>query len=483
MLLELLLPAGRAETALVLGSACPPRLRPTAAQHEGGLVDLAVLAPTEAECEQDDWLEEAAATCAERLTPDGLAYALLPRRWRAKAGARLKAAGLVVESPTLHLPDAEVSEHLIPLEPAPAGHALSSIVPVVSWKRAAIRALLSLGGRGVALSRFESVAVVARREEGRPLFDWLPVPGVPAGTKRSVVVSAAWRGDGASVVLHPFGPGASPPIVAKLALGAQAAPAAEGSRLACLGPAAAKAGAVVPRPLAPARLNGAPVLVETRVDGRILAPLLGRRPAGLWRRLTRLCDWLDAWQQLTATPTRFTQRELEREVLGPGRALAPHLIRGEEYVAALEARCATAAAAPAPLVASHNDLTMWNVLVDGRGQLGIVDWEVAEEATLPLKDFFYAVVDAVAATDHYADRPGAARACFDPDGEHASRVAELQASLARSIAAAPEIVGLAFHACWLSHAANELEKVGSSDPAPFREIVQWLVQRELVQES
>jgi Phosphotransferase enzyme family len=463
----------------VFGSACPPRLRPVAAARDAAnSVDLALLAPTQAECEQDDWLGEAVSTCAEHLAPDGLVYALLPRRLRARAGERLTAAGLVLESPILHLPDAATSEHLIPLEPAPAGHAFASIVPVVPWKRAAIRALLSFGGRRVLSSRLKGVALIARREGARPLVDWLPVPGVPAGARRSVIVSAAWRGNGASVVLHPFGPGARPPVVAKLALGSKAAPAAEESRLARLGPAAARAGAVVPLPLARASLDSAPVLVETRVEGRILAPLLGRRPARLSRTLTRLCDWLDAWGRLTATRTPITQRQVEREVLAPARALAPHLDGGAAYVAALEARCASATGQAVQLVASHNDLTMWNVLVDGGGRLGIVDWEVAEEGTLPLKDFFYAVVDAVAATRRYADRPAAARACFGPGGEHADRVRDAQASLASSVDVAPEIVELSFHACWLGHAANELGKVGASDPAPFREIVQWLAQRE-----
>jgi hypothetical protein len=481
MLLELLLPTGRAESALVLGSACPPRLRPVATvRGDGGLVDLTVLAPTPAECEEGEWLAEAVATCSERLAPGGLVYALLPPRWRARTRARLKGVGLAIESSILHLPDASVSEHLIPLEPAPAGHALASIVPVVPWKRAAIRALLSLGGEGIARSRFQSVAMVARRDGRRPLFAWLPVPGVPAGAKRSVVVSAAWRGDGASVILQPFGPGASPPIVAKLALGSQATPAAEESRLVRLGPDAARAGAEVPQPLEPGRRDGAPVLVETRLQGRILAPLLGRRPARLWRNLNRVCDWLDAWQRLTATTTPIGRDQLEREVLAPARALARYLDRGEAYVTALEARCQGAVDGPAPLVASHNDLTMWNILVDGPGQLGIVDWEVAEEATLPLKDFFYAVVDAVAATERYVDRPRAARACFEPGGEHAGRVDVLRRSLSSSIGASPEIVELAFHACWLGHAANELRKVDGSDTAPFRQILQWVGRRELV---
>jgi hypothetical protein len=479
MLLELMLPVGRADTALVLGSACPVRLRPAGgAQGTEGLVDLAVLAPTPAECERGDWLDEAIATCVDRLAADGLVYALLPRRLRSRAGARLTAAGLVTESPVLHLPDTDSSEHLIPLEPGPAAHAFASIVPVVPWKRAAIRALLSLGGRRALVSRLRGVALVARRARARPLFDWLPVPGVAAGAQRGVVVSAAWRGDGASVVLHPFGPGASPPVIAKLALASQADPIAEESRLARVGPAAARAGAVVPRALRRAKLGDAPVLIQSRVEGRILAPLLGRRPSRLWRELTRVCGWLDAWQQLTAQQTQVTRARLEREVLAPARTLVPHLDRGAAYLAALEARCASADGLPAALTASHNDLTMWNVLVGGRGHLGIVDWEAAEETTLPLKDFFYAVVDAVAATHRYADRPNAARACFDAGGEHAERVGDAQRALSGSIDVAPELVQLSFHACWLGHAANELAKIGASGPAPFREIVQWLARRD-----
>jgi hypothetical protein len=334
----------------------------------------------------------------------------------------------------------------------------------------------------MAGSRFENVALLARHEGGRPLFDWLSVPGVPAGSKRSVVVSAAWRGAGASVVLHPFGAGASPPVVAKLALGSHSAPAEEEWRLAQLGPAAARAGAVVPRPLRRIELDGEPVLVETRVEGRILAPLLGRRPSRLRRALTRLCEWLDAWQRLSATTTPVVRQQLEREVLAPARILAPHLEQGDAYVAALEVRCVAAADSPASLVASHNDLTMWNVLVDGRGHLGIVDWEGAEKATLPLKDFFYATVDAVAATERYADRLRAARACFEPGGAHYGRMDNLCRSLANSIGASPDIVELAFHACWLGHATNELRKVSNSDATPFRAIAQWLSRRELAED-
>jgi hypothetical protein len=117
---------------------------------------------------------------------------------------------------------------------------------------------------------------------------------------------------------------------------------------------------------------------------------------------------------------------------------------------------------------------MWNVLLDRRGRLGIVDWEAAEEATLPLKDLFYAVTDAVAATGRYADRPGAVRECFSPGGRHSATGARLQAAGQAAVEAPPELVELSFHACWLGHADNERRSAGPLDPTPFRDIVQWL---------
>ncbi len=474
-LVELLLPAGRATAALVLGSACPPRLQPAAERGgDADPVDLVVVAPSEEECRRPGWLEDAASTCAGRLSEDGLAYVLVPRRWRSRARRLLRGRGLGAEVAVLHLPNAVESLHLVPLEPAPARHAFARIVPLVPWKRVVASVALALRGAWVIASSSQEVALVARRPGARPLFGWLPVPGVPDAKRRSVVVSASWRGEGASVVLHPFAAGASPPVVAKLSLAADAGPAAEGGRLERLGPTARRAGAAVPAPLPAARLDGAPVLLETRVDGEILAPQIVLRPRRLERGLARVCAWLEAWQGLTATSARLTQDQLESEVLGPARLLAPHLDGGAEYAAALEAQCAAAADAPVRLADAHNDLTMWNVLVDRRGRLGIVDWEVAEEATLPLKDFFYAAVDAVAATRRYVDRPWAFRECFGAGGAHAERVRTLQALLASAVDASPQGIELAFHACWLGHAANELRSAADGDPMPFREIVQAL---------
>lgn len=479
--LELLLPSGRAARALVLGSACPHHLRPATGPGDGGEpVDLVVIAPTAAECEADDWLAGAAATGAERLARGGVVYALVPRRWRGRARTLLGHRALEIESAVLHLPSLDESRHLVPLKPAPARHAFRSIVPLVPWKRAAAGALLALRGASLVASNVGSVGLVARRPGGPPLYEWLPMPGVAGDEPRSAVISSSWRPGGASVVLHPFAAGASPPIVAKLSLDpdAEAESESEGSRLEALGAAARRAGADVPEPLDDARLHGSAVLIATRVEGEILAPRLMRRPGRLDRAVTSVCAWLEAWGRLTATMTPITERQLESEVLSHAKLLAPRLRGGADYLTVLEARCAAAAGMLVPLTATHNDLTMWNVLVDRRGGLGIVDWEAAEQSALPLKDFFYAVVDAVAAARGYAARPAAVEECFGPRGGHVDRVHALQTSLARAVGALPEAVELSFHACWLGHAANELRTAGPSEPTPFRDIVQWLAQRE-----
>lgn len=474
-LLELALPRGRADRALVLGSGCPPRLLPPAGGADSEPADLIVMAPTAAEAARPGWLERAADTCAAGLSPHGMVHLLVDRRSRWRARRLLRRRGLVVESEVVHLPDAAQSRHLVPLEAAPAHYAFASVVPLLPWKRAVATAVLRLGAGGLIAAAAAEVGLVARRPGAEPLFRWLPLPGVPDGRRRSVVVTASWRPGGPSVVLHPFAAGAAPPVVAKLSLDRGADAGAEATRLARLLPAAARAGAAVPAPLETAKLDGTTILIETRLAGQIAAPLLAQRPARLDRTLRSVCEWLEAWQRLTLTPSRLDASLLEREVLAPARALAPALDGGEAYLAALGELCSRLEGSSVRLAAAHNDLTMWNVLLDRRGRLGVVDWEAAEESALPLTDLFYAVTDAVAATRRYADRPGAVRECFAPSGRHAGSAGRLREAGAAAAGASPELVELSFHACWLGHAENERRTAGPLDPTPFRDIVQWLV--------
>ena len=141
-------------------------------------------------------------------------------------------------------------------------------------------------------------------------------------------------------------------------------------------------------------------------------------------------------------------------------------------------RCEALAGGEPPLVARHNDLTMWNVLVDRQGAIGVLDWAEADSAGLPLTDFFYAVTDAAAACEGYTHRLEAVRACFEPGGIRFDRVTLLQEKLRESLQLSPEAVELAFHACWLRHARNEQRSTHASG-GEFLAIARWLARRAL----
>ncbi|MFP5362540.1 MAG: hypothetical protein ACLGI5_07400 [Thermoleophilia bacterium] len=472
-LLELLLPAGRARGALVLGAGCPQRLRPR--ECAGGAVDLAVLAPAAGELAAPGWLDGAVAESATRLAPDGLLYALLPPGARRRAARALRARGLVVDHATLHLPDVATTSQIVPLRSAPARHALTRVVPLVPWKQTAAGLLLRVGGAGALAATAGPVALLARRPGARPLLEWLfALTGTaPAPADASAVISASWRAGGPRVVLQPFPHGARP-VVAKVALDGGGGGDTEATRLERLGAAARSAGADVPRMLVGTRLHDRDVLVETRVEGDVLAPLLirGRRPLG--QALAPVCAWLQAWGVETAAEAVLDGARLEREILAPAAALAPDLPRGGEYLSYLRARCAAVEGTRVVLTAAHNDLTMWNVLVDADAAVGIVDWEAAEPTTLPLKDFFYATVDAVAATSRYADRPAAYDSCFVSGGGTRDAVTRAGDAMIVALRIVPEVVELSRHACWLGHASDESRSVAPCEPRPFLQIVRKL---------
>jgi hypothetical protein len=167
--------------------------------------------------------------------------------------------------------------------------------------------------------------------------------------------------------------------------------------------------------------------------------------------------------------------QLSQYLLAPTAILAPLLEQGKAYQDWLTARCAMLRGWRAPFVATHNDLTMWNILLDEQGGIGVVDWETASAQGFPLVDFFYAVTDAVAAVRGYVDRPQAFAACFAPRGSYEHVVGRLLRRFRHAVEIPDAIADLCFHACWLHHAVNEHHSSGSSAPRPFFKIMQWLV--------
>jgi hypothetical protein len=272
------------------------------------------------------------------------------------------------------------------------------------------------------------------------------------------------------------GPG--PDLVIKAALddGAQERLRRERSALAALGPGAARAGAriAMPRLATPSWALAMDVL-----PGMPAAAVLARSPGRLEPVVTAVGRWVEAWGLSTAAQVTMTHDLLERTMLQPlaivehACALNPHYFR---VVRELAARLH---GDRLPFTAAHNDLTMANVLVAGEG-IGIVDWEDAEPACLPLGDAWYALVDALARAMRVTHATALA-ALLDGSAPLAPRLARAPQTLARRLALGDDHALAGFHACWLHHAANEVRR-GELD-GRFLQIVRALADGAIAWEA
>ena len=477
-LLELLHPDGITKRCVAVGSNRLSLHLPECHTLAGESADLILLAPTAAECRIDGWLEEAVQLLSRNLTADGLAYVLAPPRWRPRIKRMLHQHGLLIEASIVHLPSLASSRYLVPLDPVHCQYVLSKLTTSRSWKRRLATIAFRLpGADGFVGSVFRSVGFAARPPGARPLFDWLFQLDGDTHETRSVVISMGRQEQEGAVTLHRFtGRDARPSAIAKITLKAPETVdrISEAAILSRLGPSAKKAGAEIPQLLASGQIDDHPVFLQTVVDGQCVATLLNAKPDRLLDLMERLVCWLENWNRCTAVRHPLDQVLLDRELLAPADLLTPFLKQGEEYQKWLTRRCTKALGVPVPLVATHNDLTMANVLLDDQGHIGIIDWEMGETGGLPLVDFFYAIADSVAATRNYADRPEAFEECFAQGGRWASVVTRFQERLSNVVQVPLEIADLCFHACWLHHAANEHRSAKPSGPRPFLKIVQWL---------
>jgi hypothetical protein len=195
--------------------------------------------------------------------------------------------------------------------------------------------------------------------------------------------------------------------------------------------------------------------------------------------MTKIADWLVNWHRTTATIRPLKREQLEQALVSTCDRLASYLQNAEEYRNLLIARGGTVVGNPIPFVATHNDLSMANILLDEHNQLGVVDWETGCLESWPLVDFFYAVTDAVRIAANCRDWLDAFKACYVPGGVYRVPVVAWQQQLQSAVGVSPGFAELCFHACWLHHAWNEHQVSQSGEPRPFLEIVQWLASHEL----
>jgi hypothetical protein len=470
--LELFHPDGVVEGVAVGGEAAPVSIEPQVGATHGEL-DLVFLAPSASQG-GEAWLEGMLDAFLPRLSRDGVLYLLVPRAGRHAARRRLRSRGLELGPVVAHVPSATSSRYLVPLDRSRAAAAFSRVVAVWPRRRRLLAFLARLPGATAALEGLSpAVALVARKPGARPLFLWASASTQVEGPPRVEVLVTSGRAENDRVVLVLAGSRrGSDSVVAKIRAAGASGLEREAAALGGIGATARAAGAAVPVAIGLRVLGRRRILLETALPGKSAAALLASRPGALTRVLCQLCDWLDDWHRATlATPTDGLQ-ELEQRIIGPAESLAPLLEDGGRYVSWLRERCAAVGSGAVPLVATHNDLTMFNVLVTRDG-IGVVDWEEANGRGLALTDFFYAAADAAAAATRYLDRLEAFDACFSPSGRHFETIAQMQSRLATAARMTPQLTELAFHACWLGHAVNE-QRSDRPQARPFISIVQRL---------
>ena len=461
--LELLHPRGIVRRSIVIGAGCPSALCPSAGLRADDVsdCDLVVVAPSKREARSRRWRRGAARRAADAVATDGLVYLIAPCQGRGALRAALLAAGLRRGPSFLHVPTFAASGLVVPVERGAAAYALANLVALPKWKRRLALGIIGSLRLSVLERTIAHVGLVLQRPGASAPAAWL-FDG-PTGV---VVVRLGWRRCLRRALVLGFARGhPNPGRVAKIA-----PDDTEASALRQFAPTAQVAGATVPIPLEIRELGASRAVVQTAVAGRPAALILGDDPKQLGPVLDRLTRWLDAWNRRTLRETKVGMNCLEREVLAPAAQLSPALRGGQAYVEWLERSCERAVGSRLPLVTTHNDLTMWNVLLI-RDRLGIVDWYDARDAGLPLTDYCYALVDAVAASGGYADRVAAFERCFS----HSNRVSSLAEAFPYLAGTDPVALELCFHACWVHHALNEsrAEEPGSGG-RPFLAIVQSL---------
>ena len=471
--LEALHPSGPGRRAVVLGSACPAALRPTASAGAGS-IDLAVIAPDHAELRSAGWLADAVATAQRRLSKDGMLFALVPPRSRWMLRRRLSRQGWRIDPPLALLPGAEASRHLVQVHATLLRYALTELIPIRPRLRRAVRLAARLPGSSAALAALlPGIGLVARRPGATPAYTWLLGPSVAAGVQG--ITTRSWRTEREPLIIHSMNVKQAVPLeVAKVATlpAVREACRNEAVALEALAPVAGRAGFRVPRLLGCEERDTHITVHQSVVGGEPLSAVLRASPRLLSRVLTQLQQTLQRWALDTGAERVWCRADLDAEILAPARLLAADLENtGSDYLVWLETRCDEVEGSPLLRVSVHQDLTMSNVLWDRDGALGLVDWEAARADGLPLVDFVYAAVDAAL---HVGDssRADAVRQCFADRGLHASSVRGLLERLRAALALAPPVAELCFHACWLHHAVNEQRSTPAGAARPFLEALQ-----------
>jgi aminoglycoside phosphotransferase len=130
------------------------------------------------------------------------------------------------------------------------------------------------------------------------------------------------------------------------------------------------------------------ILLETAVPGKILKPAWVRRNSALAQQTA--AAWLSGLHRATICQVR-NERWFAEQVEEPLQSLAnslPELFSDSDLISNTMQKLNPLCDLSIPRVFEHGDFSAPNLLIEGNGMLGVVDWENAAPQGLPLIDYF-----------------------------------------------------------------------------------------------
>jgi len=380
------------------------------------------------------------------------------------------------KAPFIHLRSGD-ARFLIPLTSRSLGFALRTWPMSLSRRWREVERLLRIPG----VTRIVRAVLpkLHRTARGGADADLLALQVASQSNDREVIVATSWRGKDGAITLFRFGADdRDPETVMKLAPASRSAALQhEASILGKLGPDAESAGARVPRVIEFSEAEGGGSLIISGLAGQPASALLRRQPGDVPKLVDQVSNWLERWSALTLSTAELTPAHCEQLALDPVRTLAQEIDNGDAYIELLKRACEPLVGRAVPFVSAHNDLTMSNILVDGEGRIGVVDWEEARSNGLPLADFWYSACDALVAAGD-VDRPSAFDQCFPTAGGRSQLIEAHERRLRSIVGGPPGWADLCLHACWLQHGVNEQTR-SAGDSRPFLAVVNRLSQLAL----
>jgi hypothetical protein len=455
-------PSGRPARRLAIGRAAP------SVPDLGGRFDVAIVAPDRAQATRK-WLQEAVGLAASSLEADGVLWLIVPARRRGDARRIVRRAGLVPVGTVLMLQSWPRVTQLVSLAPTPVRDAAWRQLGWSSWAAGCAAAAASLRpGRALLRRAAPASALLGALHADVDPLAWLAALDGSAPCAATATISHRSDSRVAVVMRVPHGKD-RPDLAVKVALDDTGIARTERERaaLVAFSSAASAAGAAVPGPRAG---TGPGVLATEAISGRLASYLLARDPDRMDSVATVVAAWLRRWNAATASAQSADMNLMNALLLAPVSRLAGAGVVTPPYVAAVEALAHRLEGTRVTVTAAHNDLTMANVLLDG-DRIGVVDWEAATARAAPLVDLWYALADALARSTR-GTHAQAVSALAGPSDARPGTPTRLLAEAARALGLMRDQELLSFHACWLHHAGNELER-GTTD-GPFTAVLRGL---------